>query len=151
MPYSLENLIRRRSRMVLPRVLPTAFLLACLCMRNDGCLHSDAHVRTFRVVERDYTFQFLLAILPCRDIHLVKPFCLEYAVCSLSHCIFQRVATLRHTDAYAVFFQFLHVYLTAILASTVRVMYKHGSSFSIYRGESHSQRLQRIECFKCWS
>lgn len=144
--YGLENLIRR-SRMV----LPTTFLFACLRMCHDRCLHPDAHVRTLSIVEFDYTLQFLLAVLPCWDVLLVKPFCLKYTVSPLCHCIFQGGTTLCHTDAYVVFFQFLHIYLTAILASTVRVMYKHGSSLVVYRGEGHSQRLQRIESFKCWS
>ena len=136
--------------MILPRVLPAAFLLACLHMCHGWCLHTYAHVWAFCVVEQDDTFQFLLAYLPCGNRHFVKPFCLKDAVGPLRHGIFQGVAALGHADAYVVPLQFLHIGLAGILASTVGVVYQHGGSLIVYRGQCHPQCLQWIGCLERW-
>lgn len=79
--------------MILPWVLPAAFLLACLHMCHGWCLHADAHVWAFCVVEQDDAFKLLLAFLPCGYRHLVEPFRFQY-VFALSATAFSREAPL---------------------------------------------------------
>ena len=65
---------------------------------------------------------------------------------TISATTFSRgVAALGHADAYVVPLQFLHIDLAAILASTVGVVYQHGRSFIVYRGQCHLQCLQWID------
>ena len=83
--------------MILPRVSPAAFLFPSLCMCHGWCLHANAHVWAFCVVEQDDTLKFLLAYLPCGYGHLIEPLSLKDAVGMLSHRIILTSARHRGT------------------------------------------------------
>ena len=117
-------------------------------MSHGRCLVADAHMWSLVVVEGYDACQFLFACLPCRYLHSVKPLCLENAVCAFSHGVFQRVATLRHADLSPPFPEDGDICLAAILAASVRMVYKVSCRVVVNTFVSHAESLYRVGCLQ---
>ena len=107
-------------------------------------LHPYAHVRPLFVVEADYPFQFLAAFLARWERHLVQPFRFQDSVCAFCNRILKRVATLRHADPDVVFLEIVHVFVAAVLAAPVAMVYQGVSLPGRHGGDSHAERFQRV-------
>lgn len=56
-----------------------------LAMNNFRSSVADTHMRTFRVVEQNGTFQAFLTYFDCRDSHFIKPLVFLYPFGTLWH------------------------------------------------------------------
>ena len=88
-------------------------------------LVADAHVRSSIIVEFDVTCYHI----PCMHYIIelsfpVNDFGLYNTIYTLSNCIIRRFIVLCHADCYMVLLQYRNLLVTAVLNSTVRVMYK---------------------------
>ena len=119
-------------------------MLAGLVVSLLRRLPSYAHMGAFRVVEADYALQDGLALLMCGYGHLVQPFALEDAVGAFGDCILERITALGHADAYAVFLEFGHIRVAAILTSAVGMVDETVSRPLVNRLQRHPESLQRV-------
>ena len=114
--------LRKPFRSRLPGIAPASFLRAGLLMNLVWSLHSDASVRTPVVVKVDDSEQFRFTGIYVANLHFVKPFGFQYAVCTFGNRVLKRIAGLSHADCYVILLQLLDIGITAILTTSVGMM-----------------------------
>ena len=123
---------------------PHLFLFTCLLMDSVRCLQSDAVVRALAVVE-EYEPLYLLQRLLVRVETPVLTICaltLDDAVHALCKGIVGGFVVLRHRDLYAMFLQFLHIEVAAVLDAAVRVVDESGEVTSSGLFDGHAEGFE---------
>ena len=105
----------------------------------------NTHMRALVVVEVDEAL-YLLQGLPIRfetPVLTIYALSLDRAVHTLCNAVVGRLVVLRHRDLYAVFLQFLHVEVAAVLDTAVRVVdeSREVTSASLFYG--HAEGFER--------
>ena len=89
-----------------------------------GCAHAQALVRTHGVIELHGPGEEFLYLPESLVLSLEEPAVLHGVVHSLSQCVVQRVARLRHAYPHAEAFEQTGVFVAAVLDAAVGVVYQ---------------------------
>lgn len=116
-------------------------------MGRVGSLHADAHMRPTVVVKVDKLRNLTFRVLPVLEtLRLdIDPLCLDGSVHPLRHGVVGGPVVLRHADSDAVFLEFAHIQVAAVLYAPVRVV---DQSFEIVPArlcDGHPEGFQREE------
>ena len=123
---------------------PHLFLFTCLLMGVVRSLQSDAVVRALAIVKEDEALNLLqgLLIRLKTSVLTIYTLTLDDAVHTLCKGIVGGFVVLRHRDLYAMFLQFLHIEVAAVLDAAVRVVDESGEVTSSGLFDGHAEGFE---------